>query len=215
MNNEQRVNNMVAEEKKLDLPGEEVVIDLSNVPLVPTSKKEIQQLEMALIIATLYSPEVLELIRDPVERATWVDSLAVAAAALARQKAGYSIRQIADEVGRSETMIRAHLSGKTKAGKLVLQTYNKLKSGELKVVVPFIKIPKEMAAKIESLEKELENVRKEYEEKVRKLEEEIKKLKEENEDLKKLLEEKTNIIKQVKEKITVLKELIEFVEKIQ
>ena len=206
---------MVAEEKKLDLPGEEVVIDLSNVPLVPTSKKEIQQLEMALIIATLYSPEVLELIRDPVERATWVDSLAVAAAALARQKAGYSIRQIADEVGRSETMIRAHLSGKTKAGKLVLQTYNKLKSGELKVVVPFIKIPKEMAAKIESLEKELENVRKEYEEKVRKLEEEIKKLKEENEDLKKLLEEKTNIIKQVKEKITVLKELIEFVEKIQ
>jgi len=214
MNNEQRVNNMAVEEKKLDLPGEEVVIDLSNVPLVPTSKKEIQQLEMALIIATLYSPEVLELIRDPVERATWVDSLAVAAAALARQKAGYSIRQIADEVGRSETMIRAHLSGKTKAGKLVLQTYNKLKSGELKVVVPFIKIPKEMAAKIESLEKELENVRKEYEEKVRKLEEEIKKLKEENENLKKLLEEKTNIINQVKEKITVLKELIEFVEKI-
>ena len=205
---------MAVEEKKLDLPGEEVVIDLSNVPLVPTSKKEIQQLEMALIIATLYSPEVLELIRDPVERATWVDSLAVAAAALARQKAGYSIRQIADEVGRSETMIRAHLSGKTKAGKLVLQTYNKLKSGELKVVVPFIKIPKEMAAKIESLEKELENVRKEYEEKVRKLEEEIKKLKEENENLKKLLEEKTNIINQVKEKITVLKELIEFVEKI-
>ncbi len=205
---------MVAEEKKPELPGEEVVIDLSNVPLVPTSKKEIQQLEMALIIATLYSPEVLELIRDPVERATWVDSLAVAAAALARQKAGYSIRQIADEVGRSETMIRAHLSGKTKAGKLVLQTYNKLKSGELKIVVPFIKIPKEMAAKIESLEKELENVRKEYEEKVRKLEEEIKKLKEENENLKKLLEEKTNIINQVKEKITVLKELIEFVEKI-
>ncbi len=205
---------MVAEEKKPELPGEEVVIDLSNVPLVPTSKKEIQQLEMALIIATLYSPEVLELIRDPVERATWVDSLAVAAAALARQKAGYSIRQIADEVGRSETMIRAHLSGKTKAGKLVLQTYNKLKSGELKIVVPFIKIPKEMAAKIESLEKELENVRKEYEEKVRKLEEEIKKLKEENENLKKLLEEKTIIINQVKEKITVLKELIEFVEKI-
>ncbi len=215
MNNEQRVNNMVAEEKKLDLPGEEVVIDLSNVPLVPTSKKEIQQLEMALIIATLYSPEVLELIRDPVERATWVDSLAVAAAALARQKAGYSIRQIADEVGRSETMIRAHLSGKTKAGKLVLQTYNKLKSGELKIVVPFIKVPKEMAAKIESLEKELESVRKGYEEKIRKLEEEVKKLKEENENLKKLLEEKTNIIKQVKEKITVLKELIEFVEKIQ
>ncbi len=215
MKNEQRVRKMVAEEKKPDLPGEEVIIDLSNVPLVPTSKKEIQQLEMALIIATLYSPEVLELIRDPVERATWVDSLAVAAAALARQKAGYSIRQIADEVGRSETMIRAHLSGKTKAGKLVLQTYNKLKSGELKIVVPFIKIPKEMAAKIESLEKELESVRREYEEKVKKLEEEIKKLKEENENLKKLLEEKTNIINQVKEKIAVLKELIELVEKIQ
>lgn len=209
---------MVAEEKKtLEPLSEEITIDLSRVPLAPQGKREIQQLEMALIIATLYSPEVLELIRDPIERATWVDSLAVAAAALARQKAGYPISKIADEVGRSETMIRAHLSGKTKAGRLVLQTYEKLKKGELKIVVPFIKVPTEMVERVQKLEEELKllnNVKKEYEEKLKKLEEEVNKLKTENEKLKAEIDEKTKIINTIKEKLLALKELIEYIEKL-
>jgi probable regulatory domain-containing protein len=181
----------MSEERKIntEIPSEEIIIDLSRVPIRPTGKKEIQQLEMALIIATLYSPEVLELIRDPIERATWVDSLAVAAAALARQKAGYPISRIAEEVGRSETMIRAHLSGKTKAGKLVLQTYEKLKRGELKVVVPFIKVPKEMAERVEELEKELKNIRQHYEEKIKELREQLEKTKKEYEEKIKRYEE--------------------------
>ncbi len=167
---------------KINEVAEEITIDLSHIPLRPTSKKEIQQLEMALIIATLYSPEVIELIKDPIERATWVDSLAVAAAALARYKAGYSIRQIADEVGRSETMIRAHLNGKTKAGKLVLQTYEKLKRGELKIVVPFLRVPKTM------VEADLQAIREEK----KKIEEELKRTKEELENLKKQYEDLKN-----------------------
>ncbi len=190
----------MSEERKIDteIPGEEIVIDLSKVPIRPIGKKEIQQLEMALIIATLYSPEVLELIRDPIERATWVDSLAVAAAALARQKAGYPISRIAEEVGRSETMIRAHLSGKTKAGKLVLQTYEKLKRGELKVVVPFIKVPREMAERVEELEKELKNIRQHYEEKVKELREQLEKTKKDYEEKIKRYEER---IKEYEDKI--------------
>ncbi len=191
---------MVSEELKEFT--EEVTIDLSRVPLRPTSKKEIQQLEMALIIATLYSPEVLELIRDPIERATWVDSLAVAAAALARQKAGYSIPQIADEVGRSETMIRAHLSGKTKAGKLVLQTYEKLKRGELKIVVPFIKLPAEMAVKLQDLER----IRKELEEKLRKYEQEIRDLKSQIKKYEERIAELTEKIRNYEEEINKLRE---------
>lgn len=183
---------------------DEITIDLSHIPLRPTGKKEIQQLEMALIIATLYSPEVIELIKDPIERATWVDSLAVAAATLARQKAGYSIRQIADEVGRSETMIRAHLSGKTKAGKLVLKTYEKLKKGELKIVVPFIKVPKDMITKVQDLEK----AKKELEEKTKSLEEENEKLKEEIESLRKKLEEREQLLTRVKEKIEEINKLL-------
>ncbi|ADI31400.1 transcriptional regulator [Staphylothermus hellenicus] len=209
---------MVSEEKKIPEPlSEEITIDLSKVPLVPQGKREIQQLEMALIIATLYSPEVLELIRDPIERATWVDSLAVAASALARQKAGYPISKIAEEVGRSETMIRAHLSGKTKAGRLVLQTYEKLKKGQLKIVVPFIKVPKEMVERVQRLEEELKllsNVKKEYEEKLKKLQEEINKLKAENEKLRSEIDEKNQIINTIKEKLPALKELIEYVEKL-
>ncbi len=169
-------------QEKIDEIAEEITIDLSHIPLRPTSKKEIQQLEMALIIATLYSPEVIELIKDPIERATWVDSLAVSAAALARYKAGYSIRQIADEVGRSETMIRAHLNGKTKAGKLVLQTYEKLKRGELKIVVPFLRVPKTM------VEADLQVMREEK----KKIEEELKRTKEELENLKKQWEDLKN-----------------------
>ena len=37
----------------------EEVVDLSNVPLKPLGKREIQQLEIALITGTLYRPEVL------------------------------------------------------------------------------------------------------------------------------------------------------------
>ncbi len=116
---------------------EKLEVDLSDVPVRPTGKREIQKLETALIIGTLYRPEVVELIKDPYERATWIDSLAVAAAALAREKAGYPVSRIADEIGRSPTMIRAHLSGKTKAGRLVRETYEKLVRGELRLTVPY------------------------------------------------------------------------------
>ena len=183
--------NSMAEKKEY----EEITIDLSKVPVSPVSKRDIQRLEMALIIGTLYSPEVLELIRDPIERATWVDSLAVAAAALARSKAGYSIGQIADEVGRSETSIRAHLTGKTKAGQLVLKTYEKLVRGELKVIVPF-------AAKAVAVPEDIEKKLKELEEERKKLLDRIKQLEEELQNTRKELEEKIKIIEEIKKLIS-------------
>jgi probable regulatory domain-containing protein len=162
------------------------------IPLVPTSKTEIDKLEHVLILGTLFRPEILELIKDPVEKVTWVDSLAIAAGALAREKAGYTIREIADELGRTEQTIRKHLKGETKAGKLVIDTYEMMKRGELN---------------IEEVEKFLEAiVRKEELEKltdIKKLEEEIEKLKKENEELAAKLEK-------VKEK---LKELLSELEK--
>ncbi|MEM4869796.1 MAG: transcriptional regulator [Desulfurococcaceae archaeon] len=161
--------------------SEEVYIDLSNVPLKPMGKKEITQLEMALIIGVLYSPEVLELIKDPIERLTWIDSLAVAAAAFARHKAGMPTTQIAEEIGRSETTVRSHLAQKTKAGKLVAETYEKLKRGELRLVVPFIRAPVAGAEEqMEALRREVEALR----EQVKALEQQVENLKRENEELK-------------------------------
>ena len=202
-------------QEKINEMTEEITIDLSHIPLRPTSKKEIQQLEMALIIATLYSPEVIELIKDPIERATWVDSLAVAAAALARYKAGYSIRQIADEVGRSETMIRAHLNGKTKAGKLVLQTYEKLKRGELKIVVPFLRVPKAMVeADLQAIREE----KKKFEEELKKTKEELENLKKQYEDLKnkydQLLHEKQELEERLNKFTEALKKIKEIIENV-
>lgn len=175
--------------------SKEIMIDLGKVPVSPVSKRDIQRLEMALIIGTLYSPEVLELIRDPIERATWVDSLAIAAAALARSKAGYSIGQIADEIGRSETSIRAHLTGKTKAGQLVLKTYEKLVRGELKVVVPFMAkgviVPEDIEKRIKALEEEKKRIL----DKVKQLEEELN-------NTRKELEEKSKIIEEIKKLVS-------------
>jgi len=139
----------------------ELVIDFSNVPLEPVGKKEILQLETALIIGTLFRPEIVELLRDPVERAAWVDSLAIAASALARSKAGMMVPQIAEELGRTETTIRAHLSGKTKAGKLVAETYEKLKAGGLKLSFPFISGLKIGEERVRELEAQLEEARSE------------------------------------------------------
>ncbi len=202
-------------QEKINEMAEEITIDLSHIPLRPTSKKEIQQLEMALIIATLYSPEVIELIKDPIERATWVDSLAVAAAALARYKAGYSIRQIADEVGRSETMIRAHLGGKTKAGKLVLQTYEKLKRGELKIVVPFLRVPKTMVeADLQAMREE----KKKFEEELKRTKEELENLQKQYEDLKnkygQLIHEKQELEEKLNTFTEALKKIKEIIENV-
>ncbi len=186
---------------------ERIEVDLTNVPLRPLSRKEVQQLEMALIVGTLYRPEVLELIRDPLEKSTWVDSLAVAAAALAREKAGYTVNQIAEELGRSSTTIRAHLQGKTKAGKLVRETYELLARGKLRIFVPFTSAPsaekpsksvEELEEKLRILEEENRRLREqlekcikpeELEEKLKKLREELTKLEEENRELRRKVEE--------------------------
>ena len=99
----------------------------------PLGKEEIHRLEAALLIGSLFRPEVMEEIRSSSERLTWVDSLAVAAGALARSKAGMSASEIAEELGRTEQTIREHLKGETKAGKIVQETYELLKSGEIDI----------------------------------------------------------------------------------
>ncbi len=95
------------------------------IPLTPVGRDQIHKLESALLIASIFSPTVLEELENPKERLTWIDSLAVAAAALAREKAKMSVSQIADELGRSEATIRNHLQGKTKAGQIVRETYER------------------------------------------------------------------------------------------
>ena len=99
----------------------------------PIGKEEIHRLETALLVGRLFRPEVMEEIRSSGERLTWVDSLAVAAGALARSKAGMSASEIADELGRTEQTIREHLKGQTKAGRIVQQTYELMKEGKLDI----------------------------------------------------------------------------------
>ncbi len=183
-----------------NLSMEEATIDLTGTPTTPIGKRDLQKLELALIVGTLYSPEVVELIKDPVERAAWIDSLAIAAGALARQKAGYSLRQIAEELGRSEVSLRAHLSGKTKAGQLVLKTYERLVRGDLKIAAPFIStIRSQREMELEDTLKQLELERLNCQESLGRLSEELSGVRAELEIVKRSLEEKEKIISGIKE----------------
>jgi hypothetical protein len=160
--------------------SEKIDIDFKSIPLNPLGKNDIKKLETFLIIGTLYRPEILELIKDPNERSTWIDSLTIAAAAYARYKAGMPISLIADELGRSEETIRNHISGKTKAGSLIIETYEKIKSGQLNLILSF-----------NSSNKEFDDLKNQ----VKNLKEEIEKLKMERDELKNIINNKEETIK--------------------
>lgn len=142
----------------------ELTLDLSSVPLRPMGKREIQLLEAALLVGSLFSEELRGLLSDPVERTTWLDSLAAAAAAVARYKAGMPLSKIAEELGRSEVTISAYINGKRKAGKIVLETYEKLKSGELKLRLAAPQAApeaEELKSRLAKLEEELKRAQEE------------------------------------------------------
>ncbi len=103
------------------------------IPLKPATREEISKLESSLLVGTLLKEDILQKIRESADKLTWIDSLAVAAGALAREKAGMPVTQIAEELGRTEQTIRNHLHEKTEAGKLVRETYEYFaKGGEIK-----------------------------------------------------------------------------------
>lgn len=109
---------------------------VSEVPLSPVGREEIHKLEAVLLVNSILRPEVLEELRSSEERVTWVDSLAVAAAALAREKAKMSVSRIAEELGRTEATIRNHLQGKTRAGQIVRETYEKISREGVSIILP-------------------------------------------------------------------------------
>lgn len=152
------------------------------VPLKPVGRQDIHRLETALMIATLLREDVLDKIRESSERLTWIDSLAVAAGALARQKAGMSISEIAEDLGRTEATIRRHLQGKSEAGRLVLETYERFVKEGVKIEVPRILLGSKTAVSVEALKRELEEEKK----KRRELEEKLEKIRE---SLKRILDE--------------------------
>ncbi|GAB6148361.1 hypothetical protein [Stetteria hydrogenophila] len=190
----------MAEEKKEATeaaPGTVAIeVDFSHIPVKPTTAKEVRELEVALIIASLFRPDVLKQIMDPSEFTTWVDSLAVAAGALAREKAGYPIRKIAEELGRTEATIRRHLAGETKAGSIVKETYSMLAKGKIKLAVPVHE---------GSIAKELEECRS----KIEALNQEVEKLKAERDELKAKINELEEAKKKLEEKIAAVKSRLE------
>ncbi|MCE4613210.1 MAG: transcriptional regulator [Desulfurococcales archaeon] len=133
-------------------------VDLSQVPLRPIGLKQVRELEIALVIASIFRKEVFDEILKPSDFTTWLDSLAIAAGALAREKAGYPIAKIAEELGRSESTIRNHLQGKTKAGKIVRETYDTLRreGGRIKLYIPLAPSISEELEKLKTKLKDLE-----------------------------------------------------------
>lgn len=129
------------------------------VPLKPMGKDEIRKLELALILGSMFRKEVIDQVLSSTDKVTWLDSLIVAAGALARERAGYTVPRIAEELGRSETTIRNHLQGKTEAGRIVRATYEDLvkNKGELRLETPLL--PGEETGKCRELEEKLARAR--------------------------------------------------------
>jgi probable regulatory domain-containing protein len=164
------------------------------VPLKPLGREDIQKLEAVLLLGTVSRRDVIEKMRsaDPKDRITWIDSLAVAAGAVAREKAGMSASKIADELGRGEQTIRAHLTGKTEAGKLVRETYEMLLKGEK--VLTFMVKEAEAAPSREEVERLKAEIEKERREKAE-LQEKVNKMQSKLESAVKALEEVLNQLK--------------------
>jgi len=156
---------------------------MEEIPLNPISKEEVHRLESLLLFATLFRPEVIEIIRNPAERLTWVDSLAVAAGAIAREKARMSLSEIANELGRTEQSLRKHLKGETKAGQLVRETYELIKQGKLSEILSLLEKFEEST----KLKDEVEKLRAQREEFDRKIAE-LEKLKSELEEVQRRIE---------------------------
>lgn len=127
-------------------------------------REDIKNLETALLIETLFRSDVLELLKDASQRVTWLTSLGIAAGALAREKAKMTVKQIAEELGVSEATVRSHLTGKTRAGQLVKETYDRF----LREGVEFKSIDKLLTgglkAKIEEITKILEELNRKIQE---------------------------------------------------
>jgi len=157
------------------------------IPLTPMGRDEIHRLETALLIGTLLSPEVIELLKDPNERLTWVDSLAVAAAALARERAHMTTSRIAEELGRSEATIRNHLAKKTKAGQLVWQTYERFVKEGVKIDVEGLL--GRSTAELSRFRSENDELKRKLEESLAKVEELSRKIEKAKEGLRRVLEE--------------------------
>ncbi|MEM2960514.1 MAG: hypothetical protein QXU67_02800 [Candidatus Bathyarchaeia archaeon] len=74
---------------------------------------------------------------------------------MAREKAKMSVSQIAEELGRTEATIRSHLQGKTKAGQIVRETYEKIAKEGVSITLPEIVAQEETSCLKASLEEEI------------------------------------------------------------
>jgi probable regulatory domain-containing protein len=136
-----------------------------SITLSPIGREDIKNLETALLIETLFRKDVLEALKDPSQRITWLTSLGIAAGALAREKAKMTTKQIAEELGITEATVRSHLTGKTKAGQLVRETYEKfIKEGVTMKSIEILLSKDEITNKISELEKTIEEMKKKIDE---------------------------------------------------
>ncbi|PUA31069.1 MAG: hypothetical protein B9J98_07885 [Candidatus Terraquivivens tikiterensis] len=167
------------------------------ISLAPVGRQQIHRLESALLLGTLFRPEVLEALRNPEERLTWVDSLAVAAAAIARERAKMTVSQIAEELGRAEQTIRNHIQGKTKAGHFVKETLQRFMKEGVKIQLPASIFSEASAQTLAEVPADAERLKQESE-----------RLRQEVESLRSLLEEEQRARRKVEEELAGLKEVI-------
>ncbi len=164
--------------------------DESSIPLRPIGREEIHRLEVALLLGTLFREDVLDMLRSMEGRLTWVNSLAFAAAAVAREAAKMSVREIADDIGIAEASIRQHLQGKSKAGKLVRETYERFVKEGASINLPFanITIKDDVKEREQVIKEKISLIINKYEDSIKRIDEDLGTLRSLMDELKRLTE---------------------------
>jgi|GEM_PF-900234 len=164
--------------------------DESSIPLRPIGREEIHRLEVALLLGTLFREDVLDMLKSMEGRLTWVNSLAFAAAAVAREAAKMSVREIADDIGIAEASIRQHLQGKSKAGKLVRETYERFVKEGASINLPFASITTkdDLKEKEKVIKEKIDLIINKYEDSIKRLNDDLGALRSLMDELKRLVE---------------------------
>lgn len=171
-------------------------------------REEIYRFESIFLFVMFFRFEVIEFIKDLVERFIWVDSLVVVVGVIVREKVGMIVSEIVEEFGRMEQIIRKYFKGEIKVGQFVREIYEFIKQGKFDEFVKNVEVLVKggqfvVMEEYEKFKKEKE----EFEVKVREFEERVKIFEEENYQFKVKFENVRKVLNDVLERVKEIEKL--------
>jgi len=129
-----------------------------SAPLQPKTRDEIRALEAVLYTASLFKPEVLEMLSRVEDKTALISELYSVAGVLSRYRANYSYGLISKELDIPLAIVKKHTRGESDTSRILLGVLSELESrgGSIEVSIADIKA---LIDKLDKLEKENEELK--------------------------------------------------------